>query len=294
MRLHGAMTDTAVPTHPSPRSRPFAQVDVFTSGSLTGNPVAVVLDGADLTDEQMGRFAHWTNLSETTFVCPPTDERADYRLRIFTPGSELPFAGHPTLGSAHAWLAAGGVPQGPHIVQECGAGLVTVARDGDRLAFAAPPLQRSGPVDADTVTAVATALGLGPGEILDAQWVANGPQWMALRLESAARVLDVRPDFAALGDHEVGLVGAYPPGSPVAFELRAFAPGDGVPEDPVTGSLNAGVAMWLRGAGLAPAHYVAGQGTVLGRRGRVVVDDDGTDIWVGGVATTIIEGRVDL
>lgn len=288
-------------------SRRFAQVDVFSAQPISGNPVAVVLDGDGLTDEQMAAFARWTNLSETTFVLPPTEPAADYRLRIFTPGygvsSELPFAGHPTLGSAHAWLAAGGVPAGADIVQECGVGLVTIRRDGERLAFAAPPLRRSGPVDADTLAEVSTALGLAPTQVLAAEWVVNGPEWLALHLDSAQRVLDVIPDFAALGSHEVGLVGRYadddrpapgPDGTPVTIEVRAFAPGVGVDEDPVTGSLNAGIATWLRRAEHIEATYVASQGTALGRRGRVYIRDDGEQIWVGGASTTVVTGTVEL
>jgi PhzF family phenazine biosynthesis protein len=279
-------------------SRRLAQVDVFASAPITGNPVAVVLDADGIDDEQMAAFARWTNLSETTFVLPPTDPTADYRLRIFTPGGELPFAGHPTLGSGHAFLATGADITGEYLVQECGVGLVRIRRDGQRLAFAAPPLSRSGPVDAATVTEVTAALGVDPAHVVAAEWVINGPQWMALQLDSAQRVLDVRPDFAALGDHEVGIVGEHSdatrPEPGVLFEVRAFAPGDGVPEDPVTGSLNAGIATWLRRDGRAPQSYVAAQGTALGRAGRVFVTDDGDDIWIGGESTTVITGTVEL
>ena len=280
-------------------SRRFAQVDVFCSQPISGNPVAVVLDAEGITDDAMAAFARWTNLSETTFVLPPSDPGADYRLRIFTPGGELPFAGHPTLGSAHAWLAAGGVPNGEYIVQECGIGLVSIRRDGDRLAFAAPPLRKSGPADPETVAEVAGALGVAAERVLAAEWVYNGPGWIALWLDSAQRVLDVEPDMAALGKHEVGIVGFYgapshPDDPSVAIEVRAFAPGDGVPEDPVTGSLNAGLAVWLRGIDAIPASYVASQGTALGRAGRVYVDDDGEQIWVGGRSTTVISGTVEL
>ncbi|GAA1896678.1 PhzF family phenazine biosynthesis protein [Williamsia serinedens] len=279
----------------TPTGRPFAQVDVFVSGPLSGNPVAVVLDGAGLDDDTMAAFARWTNLSETTFVLPPTDSAADYRLRIFTPGGELPFAGHPTLGSAHAWLGSGGMPAGDTIVQECGIGLVTIRRDGDRLAFAAPPLRRSGPVDDAVLAEIRDALGLTPSDVVASNWVDNGPGWIGLMLTSAQRVLDVRPDLAALGDREVGLIGAHRDGPDgVDYEVRAFAPGDGVPEDPVTGSLNAGFAVWLRSTGEVPAQYIAAQGTALGRAGRVHVDDDGTHIWVGGASTTTISGTVDL
>ncbi|MEN2509798.1 PhzF family phenazine biosynthesis protein [Gordonia polyisoprenivorans] len=292
MMNHEAMSRDVV------QSRRFAQVDVFASQPVSGNPVAVVVDADGISDEQMAAFARWTNLSETTFLLPPTDPDADYRLRIFTPGSEMPFAGHPTLGSAHAWLAAGGVAAGDDIVQECGVGLVRIRRTDGRLAFAAPPLSRSGPVADDTRAEVTAALGVDPQHVLAAEWVINGPRWMVLQLDSAQRVLEVTPDFAALGDHEVGLVGAHTeataPDTDVMFEVRAFAPGDGIPEDPVTGSLNAGIAMWLRGAGLAPSSYVAAQGTVLGRSGRVHVTDDGENIWIGGESTTVITGSVDL
>lgn len=279
-------------------TRRFAQVDVFSAVPVAGNPVAVVIDAEGLDDDAMAAFARWTNLSETTFLLPPTTPDADYRLRIFTPGGELPFAGHPTLGSAHAWLQAGGTPRGDRLVQECGVGLVAIRADGDRLAFAAPPLARSGPVDEATVREVSSALGLLDGEITAAEWVANGPGWMALMLGSGRRVLEIDADMAALGMHEVGVVGPYVDGLPgepeIAFEVRAFVPGQGVPEDPVTGSLNAGIAVWLRREGLAPASYVAAQGTALGRSGRVHIDDDGTDIWVGGAATTVIAGTVVL
>ncbi|MFW0786916.1 PhzF family phenazine biosynthesis protein [Gordonia sp. CPCC 206044] len=279
-------------------SRRFQQVDVFSSVPIAGNPVAVVIDAEGLADEAMAAFARWTNLSETTFLLPPTSAAADYRLRIFTPGGELPFAGHPTLGSAHAWLGSGGVPKGERIVQECGIGLVEIRRDGAELAFAAPPLIRSGPVDSDTVREVTAALGLQPADVVDAEWVANGPDWMVVALTSGDLVREVTPDMAALGTQNVGLLGAHPDGLPgepeVAFEVRAFVPGIGVPEDPVTGSLNAGIAVWLRREGKAPADYVAAQGTVLGRAGRIHVTDDGTDIWVGGAATTVIAGTVNL
>ncbi|GAA2051844.1 PhzF family phenazine biosynthesis protein [Williamsia deligens] len=279
----------------TPSSRPFAQVDVFVSGPLTGNPVAVVLDGDGLDDATMAAFARWTNLSETTFVLPPTDSSADYRLRIFTPGGELPFAGHPTLGSAHAWLEAGGVPAAEAIVQECGIGLVTIRRDGARLAFAAPPLRRSGPVDDDVLAEIRSALGLAPSDVVASNWVDNGPGWIGLMLTSAERVLEITPDFGALGDHKVGLIGAHRgDAADAAYEVRAFVPGVGVPEDPVTGSLNAGFAVWLRSAGEVPASYVAAQGTAIGRAGRVSIDDDGDSIWVGGVSNTTITGTVTL
>ncbi|QHD85155.1 PhzF family phenazine biosynthesis isomerase [Gordonia sp. JH63] len=276
-------------------TRRFAQIDVFSATGTGGNPVAVVLDATDIPDDRMAAFARWTNLSETTFVLPPTDPAADYRLRIFTPDGELPFAGHPTLGSAHAWLTTGGRPAGEDIVQECGVGLVRLRRTGARLAFAAPPLRRSGPVDAAVVTEVAAALRVDTAEVRAAEWVDNGPEWMVLQLESGERVLEVTPDIPALGDHKVGLFGRYGSGDGEVFgEVRAFVPGIGVPEDPVTGSLNAGIAMWLRATGQAPASYVAAQGAALGRAGRIHVHDDGEHIWVGGDTTTVIEGTVTL
>jgi len=275
--------------------RRFAQVDVFTSGPLTGNPVAVVLDGDGLSTEQMQRFANWTNLSETTFFCAPTDSAADYRLRIFTPGRELPFAGHPTLGSAAAWLAAGRRPNGPNIVQECGAGLVTIRSDGDDLAFAAPPLVRSGPLDPDTLRRAAASLALSPSDITASGWVDNGPGWLGLLLTSGERVLELQPDFAAVGELAIGVIGPYRDGSGAPdYEVRAFIPGVGVPEDPVTGSLNAGLAVWLRGEGVVPDRYVAAQGAALGRAGRLRIHDDGADIWVGGTSDITITGTVRI
>jgi len=275
-------------------TRQFRQVDVFTTVPYRGNPVAVVLDGEGLSTEDMQRFANWMNLSESTFVLPPEAPEADYRVRIFTPVAELPFAGHPTLGACHAWLSAGSSPKaGEVVVQECGAGLVPVRRTPDGLAFAAPPLVRSGPVDDQVVQDVATAFGIDPADIVAAEWVDNGPGWLALLLTSADAVTDVRPRFI---DLDVGLVGPYPPGSPQAIEVRGFFPKDGVMvEDPVTGSLNASVAQWLLRTGRLQAPYVASQGTVLGREGRVhvTVDEAGT-IWIAGGTVTCISGVVDL
>ncbi|WP_096670457.1 PhzF family phenazine biosynthesis protein [Polaromonas sp. AET17H-212] len=280
------------------KTRPFKQVDVFTDQPYFGNPLAVVLDGSGLDDEAMQRFARWTNLSETTFVLPPADPSADYRVRIFTPGGELPFAGHPTLGSCHAWLQAGGSPKRQDcIVQECQVGLVRIRREGERLAFAAPPLQRSAP-SATVLAQVAAALGLKAQHILAAQLLDNGPVWLGLLLDSADTVLQLVPDHAALKKHglKVGVVGAHPaqtapvliaranrearafagsmPTSPAEavaadFEVRGFAAPIGIEEDPVTGSLNASLAQWLIAEGHAPERYVAAQGTCLGRAGRV-------------------------
>jgi PhzF family phenazine biosynthesis protein len=274
--------------------RPFRQVDVFTHEPYRGNPVAVVLDGSGLDTDEMLRFANWTNLSETTFLLPPGDPAADYRVRIFTPVLELPFAGHPTLGSCHAWLEAGGVPKRSEaIVQECTAGLVPVRRTDDGLAFAAPPVKRSGAVEDELVTEIARVLGIAAGDIVGSQWVDNGPGWVAVKLASADAVLALRPTYTEL---DLGVVGPYPEGLPEAFEVRGFFPKDGSTcEDPVTGSLNASLAQWLIGTGQATAPYVASQGTVLGRAGRVHItqDADGA-IWVGGGTITCVSGTVEV
>ena len=273
--------------------RPFSQVDVFSPEPLLGNPVAVVHDAEGVSDEEMRRFAHWTNLSETTFLLPPTRPEADYRLRIFTPSEELPFAGHPTIGSAHAWLEAGGVPKDDdEIVQECGSGLVRVRRT-DRLAFAAPPLLREGPVSDDERAQILTALAVGDDDVVDLSWGDNGPGWVVALLRDADAVLAVRPDWSSFGGLDIGVVGPYPPGSECAVEVRAFCPSIGVVEDPVTGSLNASIAQWLAGARL-PTSYVAAQGTALGRAGRVHVEKDGDTVWVGGDAATTIKGTVGV
>jgi PhzF family phenazine biosynthesis protein len=275
-------------------ARALSQVDVFTTVPYRGNPVAVVLDGAGLSTGEMQRFAHWMNLSETTFVLPPSDPGADYQVRIFTPVAELPFAGHPTLGTCHAWLEAGGTPRRAEaVVQQCGAGLVTLRQTGDGLAFAAPPVLRDGPVAEELLDRIAAVLGIGRAGIVDASWADNGPGWVAVLLASAEAVLAVKP---VPSDLDLGLVGPYPPGSPEAFEVRAFFPKDGATtEDPVTGSLNASLAPWLLGTGRARAPYVVSQGTALGREGRVHVskDADGT-IWVAGGTVTCIRGQAEL
>ena len=278
------------------RTRAFRQVDVFGAAPYLGNPLAVVLDGAGLSDDEMQSFARWTQLSETTFVTPPTDPGADYAVRIFTPGSELPFAGHPTLGTCHAWLAAGGRPHdAAMIVQQCGVGLVRIrSADAERLDFAAPPLQRA-PVDAALLTQVLVALGLDADAVQGAQWLDNGPQWLALRLDRAARVLALEPDHAALKSlAKVGVIAPHPDGGECAFEVRAFAAPIGIDEDPVTGSLNASLAQWLIGDGIAPPRYRAAQGTRLDRAGRVDIDSGDGEVWVGGASVTCIEGTVRL
>ena len=280
---------------PGPRRRAFAQVDVFASSPYQGNPVAVVLDGDGLPDEAMQQLAAWTNLSETTFVQPAGTPEADYRLRIFTPRGELPFAGHPTLGSAHAWLEAGGVPARPGVVvQECGVGLVQLRRTGDRLGFRAPPLSRQGPLDEALLGRIARGLGLAREDLLDHSVVDNGPGWVAVQLPSAQHVLDLEPDHAHLGDLMLGVFGSYPDGAPHLIEVRAFAAPAGIREDPVTGSLNAGLAQWRMAAGRAPSTYTAGQGTRVGRRGEVTLHAQDGDVWVSGACTTCIRGTVDL
>jgi PhzF family phenazine biosynthesis protein len=268
---------------------PFRQVDVFSDQPLLGNPVAVVHDADGLDEHRMAAFARWTNLSETTFLLTPRSPGADYRVRIFTPGGELPFAGHPTLGSAHAWLEAGGAPARPdRVVQECGAGDVVVRR-GERLAFAGPPLLREGPLDDPTLERAARAVGVAPGDVLDAAWVDNGPGWLALVLRDPDAVRRCRLDPAVAGELMIGVVGV----AGAEVEVRAFCPAIGVPEDPVTGSLNAGIAAWLAGSRL-PTSYVASQGSALGRRGRVHVSVEDGAVWVGGDTLTTVVGQVAL
>ena len=274
--------------------RPFRQVDVFTTTPYAGNPVAVVLDAERLDAEQMQRVAHWTNLSETTFVLPPTEERADYRVRIFMPTGELPFAGHPTLGTCHAWLETGGRPRRDDvIVQECGAGLVEVRRTDQGLAFAGPPLVRSGRVEDEMVDRIVAALGVTRDALVDTQWVDNGPGWVAALLESADAVLAAQVQTL---DFDLGLVGPHTARGDAAFEVRGFFPKDGMAvEDPVTGSLNASLAEWLIGSGRATPPYVAAQGTALGRAGRVHVSRDADDrVWVGGGTVTCITGEIEI
>lgn len=287
------------------KQRPFKQVDVFTAVPYRGNPLAVVLDGQGLSTEEMQHFTNWTNLSEATFLLPPTQAGADYRVRIFCPGRELPFAGHPTLGSCHAWLQAGGQPAGEYVVQECGIGLVKLKRDGDRLAFAAPPLRKSGPLPDSDVALIARGLGVPRDAIVDHAWCDNGPNWRGVMLRSADEVLALKPDAAILAGLDigvvgprgkVGVVGARAEADECAFEVRAFFPGNnGMAEDPVTGSLNAALAQWLIAAGHAPASYVAAQGTALARAGRVHVQKDAAgEIWIGGSSVTCVDGTVEL
>jgi PhzF family phenazine biosynthesis protein len=302
------------------RARPFSQVDVFTATPYLGNPLAVVHDATGLDAAAMQRVTDWTNLSEASFLAPPTHSGADYAVRIFCPGRELPFAGHPTLGSCHAWLEAGGRPKGEFIVQECGIGLVRIRRNAvsGALAFAAPPLVRGGPLDDADLDTIARGLRIARSDIVAHAWCDNGPRWRGVMLASAQQVLALKPDAAVLSGWELGIVGPRAklgvvgprtPGQPAAnqssiapgshasedsdFEVRAFFPGhSGLAEDPVTGSLNAAVAQWLIGAGIAPARYVAAQGTALGRAGRVHVEQVGKDIWIGGHSVTCVRGEV--
>ena len=309
------------------QQRPFKQVDVFTTTPYRGNPLAVVLDGSGLSTADMQHFTNWTNLSECTFLLPPTPQGraqgADYRVRIFCPGRELPFAGHPTLGSCHAWLEAGGVPRGERVVQECGAGLVNIRRGTeiaatphpshaihprgaathmaaqhrghDLLAFAAPPLLKSGPLDEAEVTLIARGLGVTRQDIMAHAWCDNGPHWRGVMLRNAQQVRALRPDATVLAGLDLGVIGPQDAGD-TQFEVRAFFPGNnGITEDPVTGSLNAALAQWLIGAGLAPERYQVSQGTALARKGRVHIEctTDGS-IWVGGASVTCVTGTVQL
>jgi PhzF family phenazine biosynthesis protein len=309
------------------KNRLFKQVDVFTATPYFGNPLAVVLDGSGLSTEDMQRFAQWTNLSETTFVLPPTPAAkaagADYRVRIFTSGGELPFAGHPTLGTCHAWLQAGGQQQaGDCVTQESQIGLVKIRREGARLAFGAPPLKRSAP-GPTLLAQAAAALGLKAQHIVAAQILDNGPVWLGLLLDSQNTVLQIQPNHLEIKNlgQKIGVVSVDQPQSSTplisrsnreakafgvsekvehgddapALEVRAFAASIGVNEDPVTGSLNASLAQWLIADGHAPASYVAAQGTCMGRAGRVFIERDASgQVWVGGASVTCVDGTVNL
>lgn len=280
--------------------RRFQQVDVFGQGPVSGNPLAVVVDSEGLETEEMEAITRWMNLSETAFLLPPSTAEADYRVRIFTLAGELPFAGHPTLGSCHVWLLSGGSPQRPDtVIQECGVGLIPIRR-AERLAFAAPPLLRSGPVDPEYLHGVARALGVEDDEIVDSSWVDNGPGWVGVLLGDADRVMGLEPDFSRFETHtglDIGVVGFYPAGSDPTYEVRAFFTTDrgGMSEDPVTGSLNASVAQWMLETDRVTVPYVAGQGTSLRRTGRIHIDrDDQGSVWVGGATVNVIEGTIDV
>jgi PhzF family phenazine biosynthesis protein len=276
--------------------RRFLQLDVFGSDGFSGNPLAVVVDSEGLSTDDMLEITDWMNLSETTFLVPPTDPEADYHVRIFCPGRELPFAGHPTLGSCRAWLTAGGSPKRPdRIVQQCGAGLVPIGSTGDRLAFAAPSLLREGPVAPDELAERLAQLGLAADDVVEAAWIDNGPGWMGLLLESAEAVLAVALPSGSIPGFNVGLIGPHPEGHPHAVEVRGlFEDSHGhVREDPVTGSLNASAAQWLIGNGRLRAPYRARQGTAIGRRGDVWIDEADGEIWVGGQAEVVISGTIE-
>ena len=272
----------------------FRQVNVFSLDPLSGNPLAVVHSADEIDESHMASLARWTNLSETAFLLRPTDSQADYRVRIFSPNRELPFAGHPTLGSCHAWLAAGGIPRTPGVVvHECGVGLVRIRCDGPRLELAAPPLLRTGPVEPTLLAQIAETLAIPATEILQHQWVDNGPGWCAVLLSSARQVLSVNPDWKSLGRLNLGVIGPYAPPSQADFEVRAFIGGGGY-EDPVTGSLNASIAQWFFTTGLVTSPYVAAQGAALKRAGRVHLRTERDEVWVGGDVVDVIVGEIDL
>lgn len=272
----------------------FRQVNVFSKDPLSGNPLAVVHCADELNESHMASLARWTNLSETVFLLRPSDTEGDYRVRIFSPSRELPFAGHPTLGSCHAWLAAGGKPRTPGlVVQQCGVGLVRIRCDGPRLELAAPPLLRTGPIEPELLARIADTLAIAPTEIVQHQWVDNGPGWCAVMLGSARQVLSLSPDWRSLGGLNLGVVGLHNAPSDADFEVRAFIGGGGY-EDPVTGSLNASIAQWLFATGLATSPYVAAQGTTLKRAGRVHLRKDGDEVWVGGEVVDVVVGEIHL
>ncbi|MGO2426418.1 MAG: PhzF family phenazine biosynthesis protein [Corynebacterium flavescens] len=275
-----------------PKSHPFAQVDVFSQSFYQGNPLAVILEAEDLSDSDLQKIARWTNLSETTFLLPPTQEGADYRVRIFTPRGELLFAGHPTLGSAHAWLEHHGDSRDKEVlVQECAAGLIKIRRGEGILSFAAPATQRSGDLNEDFLATIARAFGIERQDIAAHQWVDNGPGWAVVQLPTAQQVLDLQPDLSLIPDAMVGAIGAYPAGSEFDFEMRTFAPRAGVAEDPVCGSMNASVGQWLIRSGRVDGAYRVSQGSLLGRAGDITItpDEMGT-VWVGGATNTLFRG----
>ncbi|MDF1623442.1 PhzF family phenazine biosynthesis protein [Pseudohongiella nitratireducens] len=272
----------------------FSQINVFSADPLSGNPVAVIHGADSLSEKQMFALARWTNLSETTFLLQPDDPAADYRLRIFSPGGELPFAGHPTLGSCHAWLSAGGKPgKSDVIVQQCEAGLISIRREGSSLAFAAPPLVRSGPLEEDVVNKIANAFGLPLSDIVRHQWVDNGPGWCAIMLRSAQQVLSLKPDWAALSPLNLGVVGLHDSSHEADIEVRAFV-GEGGYEDPVTGSLNASLAQWLMEENVVKSTYLSAQGTMLQRAGRIHLHKSSDTVWVAGEVVKVIDGEINL
>jgi len=284
-----ALKDTTI----MPRFR-FSQINVFSADPVSGNPVAVIHDAEALSEDQMCALARWTNLSETTFLLKSDNPKADYRLRIFSPGGELPFAGHPTLGSCHAWLSAGGKPRDSDvIVQQCDAGLINIRREGSLLEFSAPPLVRCGPLEDEVVSKIAKAFDLSLSEIVRHQWVDNGPGWCAIILDSAQQVLSLKPDWAALSPLNLGVAGPHGSGHDADLEVRAFVGKRGY-EDPVTGSLNASLAQWLVKDNLIKPIYTAAQGTILQRAGRVHLRQFLDEVWVGGQVIEVINGEINL
>ena len=278
--------------------RRFIQCDVFASTATKGNGLAVVVDADGLSDAQMQDFAAWTNLAETTFLLPPTDPPADYRVRIFTPTKEMLFAGHPTLGSCAAWLHCGGVPRDADVIQqECAIGLVPIDMRGAVPAFVAPPTQVA-PLPPEALTRLTTALGIGRNDVIRAAALSNGPEWQVLELTDAQAVLDVDAGAVRWPEYQgVSLLGAYPPGAECDFEIRNVSPSSGMAEDPITGSLNAAVARWMHQDGRLRGDIVVAQGTKLGREGRVYIRTDHEDpdrVLIGGVSQIVIEGVVTL
>ena len=273
----------------------FHQLDVFSNEPLFGNPLAVVHAANDLSESQMVQFANWTNLSESTFLLNPTNELADYKLRIFTPSSELAFAGHPTLGSCYAWLNRGGVPKNKDIIiQECGVGLIKIRRNGERLSFLAPKLLKTGPLDQTTLNTISKGIGIPVEDIAHHQWVDNGAGWCAVMLKTASQVLAIKPNVEYLKTLKLGVIGPHPTDHEHDFEVRAFVIPFGIHEDPVTGSLNAGIATWLINSGLSKDSYSVSQGTALGRKGKIYIEAINNEIWVGGEVVNCIEGEVRL
>ena len=273
----------------------FQQVDVFTNRPLLGNALAVVHGADNLSDKQMTKFANWTNLSETTFLLNPINDSADYKVRIFTPNNELPFAGHPTLGSCFAWLSNGGIAKSKDvIIQECAIGLIKIRKDGSRLSFEAPELIKSGSLDDITLKKVAMSLRIGVSDIINHQWVDNGPGWCAVMLKNAQQVLALDPDPQLLKDFKIGVIGSYPDGSETDFEVRAFAMPYGIYEDPVTGSLNAGIAKWFFNTNSVKDEYTVSQGKALGRDGKIFIQKIDNTIWVGGEIISCINGELTL
>jgi len=270
------------------RAKRFTQVDVFSAEPFRGNPVAVVHGADDFSDADMATLARWTNLSETCFLLEPRDPRADYRVRIFSSLREMPFAGHPTLGTCHAWLSAGGVPRSTMVMQECAIGLIPVRAVDDELAFEAPPLVRAGAVDEALVEQILAVFRLHRSEVRHAEWVDNGAGWLALMLNDDSRLLALKPDLTSLHGLPVGLIA--PSQGDAAYEVRAFVGGDAMPEDPATGSLNAGIARWLIETGMAPSSFIIAQGTAIGRHGRIRVQALDGKIWIGGVCVTRVDG----